>query len=73
MKRSEMIQKIQWLIDDSVDGSEHLAFLILDTIEENGMKPPLGKVTIEEISIPTSDGPPTRHDIKTQSHEWDAE
>lgn len=40
MKRSEMVQKIEWLIDDNGHlSSSHLADLILDTVEESMLPP----------------------------------
>lgn len=45
MRRSQMVKYIEWIIDDNgYQPSDFLADLILDTIEEKGMLPPLREV-----------------------------
>lgn len=67
MKRSEMIRNLSWLIDDNGHkDSKELADLILDTIEEDGMLPPLNTVK----TIPDGNGDFKHSETK---REWDEE
>ena len=76
MKRSEMVSKLIDAVFMCSQADSHLgrneAEDLLRRIEKAGMLPPK-LIKREMISIPTSDGPSTRHEIKTAYYEWEPE
>lgn len=78
MRKSEAIQMIAEELDVVPRVSEAFsstfpqttAEAILDKMLKAGFKKPAIE-TKETINIPTSDGPPTSHEITVSSHEWE--